>query len=120
MDLELHEGFFYRIKQWVRAHNTTIEAVMDASGSWTKAVYYGWRKSDGLPKGENILALARYMGVSCDWLISGSDRIPLLAKYADVLQDLEVMDDVTRNNACLMISSLAENCRKKSSATAVV
>ena len=57
------------------------------------------------------------MGVSTDWLISGTERLPLLSKYADILRDLEEMDSPTLENARLMVSSLAENCRKKSTKT---
>lgn len=117
-----YEAFFDRIKEWAKNHNETIDGVITCATRHkvTKDVYQGWRKRKTLPSGEFCYDIAQYMGVSTDWLISGSDRLPLLAKYADVLRDLEVMDDATRNNARLMISSLAENCRKKSSSTVVV
>lgn len=113
--MNLHDDFYDRIKHWARTHNTKIEAVMAgcSDSRWTQSVYYGWRKSDGLPKGENILALARYMGVSCDWLMTGTDATPAVVKYADLLGDLEAMDATTLESARIVIASLAEHCRKK-------
>lgn len=72
-----------------------------------------------MPSGEFCYEIAQYMGVSTDWLISGTERMPLLSKYADFLHDLEEMDEATRENARVMVSSLAENCRKKSGAKTV-
>ena len=116
-----YSEFFDRIKEWARIHNQTIEGVVSLATDKeiTKGVYQGWRKRQTLPSGEYCYKIAQYMGVSTDWLISGTERMPLLAKYADILRDLEDMDKATRDNARVMVSSLAENCRKKSGAKTV-
>lgn len=111
-----YEEFFDRIKDWAKNHNETIEGVVVSATrkKITKDVYQGWRKRQTIPSGEFCYEIAQYMGVTTDWLISGTERLPLLSKYADVLSDLEEMDVPTLENARLMISSLADNCRKKS------
>lgn len=111
-----YEQFFDRIKEWAKNHNETIEGVIISATDKkvTKDVYQGWRKRQTIPSGEYCYDIAQYMGVSTDWLISGKERLPLLAKYADILSDLESMDEMTRDNARVMITSLAENCQKKS------
>ena len=113
--MDLHDEFFARIKGWAKKNNTSIEAIMALSsgGKWTQSVYYGWRKGPGLPKGENILALANYMGVSCDWLISGKEFDPVVEKYIGILRDLDKMDAGTLDNVRTMVSSLAIACEKK-------
>ncbi|MBQ6782257.1 MAG: helix-turn-helix transcriptional regulator [Treponema sp.] len=92
--------FFGRVKAWCKEHKTTIEALMqDASGGeWTKAVYFGWRKGDSLPKGENIARLAAYMGVSCDWLITGkeSGKADLTAAEQDMVRIYRKCDAATQ------------------------
>ena len=88
--MDENKDFFGRVKAWCKEHKTTIEALMqDASGGeWTKAVYFGWRKGDSLPKGENIARLARFMGVSCDYLITGeeSGRADLTAAEREIVR----------------------------------
>ena len=71
-----NKDFFGRVKAWCKEHKTTIETLMqDASdGEWNEATYFGWRKVNSLPKGENIARLAAYMGVSCDYLITGEEE----------------------------------------------
>lgn len=111
-----YEFFFDRIKEWAKKHNETIEGVVVSATNKkvTKDVYQGWRRRQTLPSGEFCYEIAQYMGVSTDWLISGVEKNPLSLKYADILCDLEEMDASTLENARLMISSLADNCRKKS------
>ncbi len=76
-----------------------------SDGKWTQDTYYGWKSATSLPKGENIFALAHYMGVSCDWLISGitpgtgaenGKKSSLTEKYRDLLSDLETLDEAGR------------------------
>lgn len=116
-----YEFFFERIKEWAKKHNETIEGVVSLAlgKKITNNVYQGWRKCQTIPSGEYCYELAQYMNVSTDWLISGTEKNPLSLKYADVLSDLEDMDDPTLENARLMIASLAENCRKKSAKATV-
>jgi hypothetical protein len=82
--IEIHEEFFNRVKTWCKEKKTTLELLMKKASrnKWSEAVYFGWRKSDGLPKGENILLLARAMGVSCDWLITGKEFAPEVSSSA--------------------------------------
>lgn len=70
-----NNDFFSRVKAWCKENDITIEALMrDASnGEWGKDVYQGWRKVKTLPKADNVARLAAYMGVSCDWLITGEE-----------------------------------------------
>ena len=71
-----NKDFFGRVKAWCKEHKTTIKALMqDASGGeWTEDVYQGWRRTNSAPDGENIARLAAYMGVSCDYLITGEEE----------------------------------------------
>ncbi len=125
--MKIHNDFFNRIKTWAKQNNTTIEAIMSGSsdGKWTQDVYYGWRHSNGLPKGENIFALAQYMGVSCDWLISGKDnladsadaRLQLLARYGDFLRDFEALDESGRFAVTQLAHTLAASKPPKTSIT---
>ena len=116
-----YDGFFDRIKAWSKKQNETIEGLISSATGRkiTNDMYQGWRRCKNLPSGEFCYEIAQYMGVSTDWLISGIEKNPLSLKYADVLIDLEDMDALTLENARLMISTLAENCRKKSGAQTV-
>lgn len=82
---KLHDDFFDRIKMWCKKHELTIETLMTdvSKGKWTKDVYQGWKRADGLPKGENILMLAKEMDVSCDWLITGAESAGIDALTVD-------------------------------------
>ena len=74
--MDKNNNFFGRVKAWCKENHTTIKALMqDASGGeWTDNVYFGWKHQNQLPKGENIARLARFMGVSCDYLITGEEE----------------------------------------------
>ena len=82
--IKLHDDSFNRIKNWCKRHELTIETLMInvSKEKWTKDVYQGWKRADGLPKGENILLLAHAMGVSCDWLITGKEFAPEVSSSA--------------------------------------
>ena len=83
--IKLHDDFFNRIKTWCKQHELTIETLMInvSKEKWTKDVYQGWKRADGLPKGENILLLAKEMGVSCDWLMTGAESAGIDALTID-------------------------------------
>ena len=83
--MQIHDEFFERVKTWCRSHKTTIESLMTnaSEGIWTQDTYYGWRSGNGLPKGENILLLAKEMGVSCDWLMTGAESAGIDALTVD-------------------------------------
>lgn len=68
--------FFTRIKEWVVANNTTIEALLSnaTNKKVSKNVFYGWKRRASLPSGEFCYQLAKYMGVSTGWLISGNNE----------------------------------------------
>ena len=122
--MKLHDDFFNRIKMWAKKNNTTIEAIMSGSsdGKWTQAMYYGWRQCEGLPKGENIAALAQYMGVSLDWLVFGStpsdsqtEKIAFFDKYASFFHDFERLDEGGRYAVIQLAHTLAQNAAFKTS-----
>ena len=85
-----NKDFFGRVKAWCKEHKTTIKALMrdSSGGEWTKDVYTGWQSGKSLPKGENIARLARFMGVSCDYLITGeeSGRADLTAAEREIVR----------------------------------
>ena len=99
--------FFTRIKLWVKEHNTTIEALLAGAtdGQVTNAVYQGWKKRQNIPSGEFCYKLAKYMNVSTDWLISGTDPSSRLEK---LLGDLDSLDSNSLHIVELIIHSLAE------------
>ena len=82
--MDENKDFFGRVKAWCKEHKTTIKALMQDSsgGEWTEFVFYGWRKGSSLPNGENIARLARFMGVSCDYLITGEEYDPPVSDKA--------------------------------------
>ncbi len=86
--MDKNKDFFGRVKAWCKEHKTTIEALMqDASGGeWNKDTYFSWRRGNSLPKGENIARLARFMGVSCDYLITGEEENGLTESEMEVVK----------------------------------
>lgn len=82
------KDFFSRVKSWCKENRTTIKALMaDCSGGeWNKDTYFGWRSGNSLPKGENIARLARFMGVSCDWLITGEEENGLTEREEEAVR----------------------------------
>ena len=82
--LKIHDAFFLRVKTWCKKNKVTIETLMAnaTEKKLTKSNFYTWKDSSGLPKGENILLLARAMGVSCDWLITGKEFAPDVSSSA--------------------------------------
>lgn len=89
------KDFFSRVKSWCRENNTTIKALMadSSGGEWTEDTYSGWRSGNSLPKGENIARLARFMGVSCDWLITGEEENGLTEREEGLLRLYNRLDD---------------------------
>ncbi len=106
--------FFDRIKQYARENNTTIEALL--SNALDKrislSVYHGWKERANLPSGEYCYDLAQYMGVTCDWLISGKENTgngnaEYLHKYAAHLQNMEKLNDIERAAIIQLAQTLA-------------
>lgn len=88
--------FFTRIKEWVVANNTTIEALISSATDKkvSKNVFYGWKRRSSLPSGEFCYQLARYMGVTTDWLISGNDTTAnstRAGKYDELVRKIDCL-----------------------------
>lgn len=142
--------FFDRVKAWVKEHNTTIEALLkDATdGKVTKGVYQGWRTRETLPSGEYCYDLAKKMGVSCNWLISGKDfekEIPekngfvpsngdfvpaggnfipahqnfIPSNMASIVSDLRILDDGDLQQVGIYVRALADKAKRNSQASGV-
>ena len=104
--------FFTRIKQWVKEHNTTIEALLASAtdNQVTNAVYQGWKKRQNIPSGEFCYKLARYMNVSTDWLISGQEPD---SSFDSLIRDLEMLDTESIQSVRILVKKLADAKRGK-------
>ena len=119
--------FFDRIKAWAKENNTTIEAVVSnaTDKNLTVGVYHGWKLRESLPSGEYCYDIAQYMGVTCDWLISGKEPKTLPAplpeiqfgegrtdfvsrRISDIVSNLERLDDRSLHLASVYIQALSD------------
>lgn len=105
--------FFERIKFWVKDNNTTIESLLNSALEKKVAlsVYHGWKERANLPSGEICYDIAQYMGVSCDWLISGHDFSgesgDLMAKYSTIFVDFDKLTPSEQKVIAQLINTLA-------------
>lgn len=57
-----------------------------------------WRKGEKLPSAENIVILATYFGISTDYLLGLSDKIPLIPQSNTELLQLNEQQQRLLNN----------------------
>jgi transcriptional regulator with XRE-family HTH domain len=70
METIIEEQFWYRAKSVLKARGFTQKQAAAACGA-PLATFYGWVAKRILPPAENCVALAMFLGVSVEYLVTG-------------------------------------------------
>jgi len=97
--------FFDRVKSLAKARQTTIESLL-ASCNISRNTYNTWNRNGRLPRAEELIAIARKLGVSVEFLIDGADsqysgqnetarQMVGHDRIEDLIEALDSMDDAS-------------------------
>lgn len=81
--------FYQRVKELAKLKGTTIEGAADSAGI-SRAQYYGYKKHGNLPRADEAVAMARELGTSVEYLVTGSENT---SKNANTTKGLIIRDD---------------------------
>lgn len=87
--------FYQRVKELAKQKGTTIEGAADSAGI-TRAQYYGYKKHGNLPRADEAVAMARELGTSVEFLVTGQEGYP---KRIDTPKGLIIRDEKGRERA---------------------
>lgn len=92
MDME----FWKRVKEQISTQNTTQEWVAAKCGIASDK-FRRWATRPIMPNADEAVAIARALGVSVEYLVTGSDASdPWLREHADFLRDCKVLEAADR------------------------
>lgn len=85
-------NIYERIKKIVHLRGMTIDYLMKTSIGTTRNVFQGWQTRGTMPRADECLAIAKTLGTSVDWLVTGNgiermDRYNRVAEKIDKLSD---------------------------------
>lgn len=100
--------FYDRLKQICAEKNTTVTKMLREVGLSSANTGY-WKKGQ-LPKGDAILKISEYLGVSADMLLTGS---PLSGLDADEARLLELYLSVPQKARYKVLCDFEDICSKE-------
>lgn len=111
-----------KCEQRNKKQNTTQEWVSKNSDI-SYMTFKGWIAKDVLPRAEDAVKIAKALGVTVEYLVTGRDDsqsfedyqlLDLAKKYQKALSDLEDMDELQRSTVLIQIEAVADSCRETS------
>lgn len=66
--------FFDRVKELAKQKGTTIESMLQSAGNISLNTYNGWKKRDITPRADICCLIAKYLGVTTEYLVLGVDE----------------------------------------------
>ena len=87
--------FFNRVKTLVKAANMTIEGFLQDTfqGGVSIHVYNGWRRRKILPRADIVVEMARALGTSAEYLVSGHAGDPWMIENLLFLQECRQLSE---------------------------
>lgn len=106
-------NFWTRVKTEIKKQNTTQEWIAKKIGV-RQDVFSRWIQRDTLPKIDKAYSIAQLLEVSLQYLLTGqSSAADLPHRYADIVEDLEFLDDEELEHVRILTRGLAAQAKKK-------
>lgn len=104
--------YFLRVKALAREKGTTIEAAALAAGL-TRDAYNSYRKKGNLPRADEAVAMALFLGTSVEYLTTGKETAGWqpVPRIRQIVEDLIVLTDTELDAVGVMVHPLAERRR---------
>lgn len=80
--------FYDRVKELVKKQNGTLRSFIEGLGINYDS-YNGLKRYNNLPRADEAYKIASALGVSVDYLVSGSDSDTYKAKYESLIKDIK-------------------------------
>lgn len=90
------KNFGWRVDELIRERNITRSEFDKASGTTTQ-LRYDWRRRGGVPSAAIALKIARYFGVTVEYLLTGKDENPLNDTVKELQARIEKMKEFIKN-----------------------
>lgn len=94
---ENFDNFGYRVERLLKDQNLTSNDLCDAVGIIRQS-YYDWRRRDSIPNCYTAYKVAKFLGVSVEYLLTGDTTIASDLKVIELQKQLnEIRDCVLKN-----------------------
>lgn len=113
--------FFDRVKKLAEMQGMTIgqftqQTITDSSSP--RDLYNGWKKRNCIPRGDICYKMAKRLGCSVEFLLTGEDKIDVsymnqCMKYSDLIELLPVLSDDNYSVILAAAKKMAEDNTKK-------
>lgn len=91
------ENFGYRVERLLKEQNLTSNELCDSVGI-LRQLYYDWRRKGTIPNCYTAYKVAKFLGVSVEYLLTGDTTIASDRKVIELQKQLnEIRDCVLKN-----------------------
>jgi transcriptional regulator with XRE-family HTH domain len=107
-------GFWGRVKKRISEEQTTQDWVAKKIG--TRAdTFSRWVQRNTVPRADQVVAIAEALDTTVEYLVTGKnpDNWQPPKRYADIVADLEVLDEKDLETVRMLAAGLAERSSQK-------
>jgi len=100
--------FFQRVKNHVKMSNTTIEDFISDvfKGNKDRDSFNGWKRRNVLPRADEALKIAKTMGTTVEYLITGKDVGGYSSEERELVVKYRNLSSENRRNVRVLIDSM--------------
>lgn len=95
------------VKKLASQQGITIEEVLNKSlGPNSVDTYYGWKRRGSFPRIDAAYSIAKVLGVSVDYLISGENNDIMPERYKKIISMLDNFNDTEIKQLEIMLDTM--------------
>jgi hypothetical protein len=100
--------FFKRVKNHVKMSNTTIEDFISDvfEGSKDRDSFNGWKRRNVLPRADEAIKIAKAMGMTVEYLVTGRDVVGLSSEEWELVAKYRNLSGDDKRNVQALIDSM--------------
>jgi transcriptional regulator with XRE-family HTH domain len=102
-------GFFEEVKRLAKVRGTTIEALAESIPGKNRDSYYGWRRSNNLPRADEAVKIATALGTTVEYLVTGNPPAGLSQEALEIGQIFDILSTAGQKAAQSMMEGLLKD-----------
>jgi hypothetical protein len=107
-------GFFEEVKRLAKIKGTTIEALAESIPGKNRDSYYGWRRSNNLPRADEAVKIASTLGTTVEYLVTGEPPAGLSKKALEIAQKFDNLSPAGQKAAQSVMEGLLRDYPQRS------